>query len=152
MYDESEKIIERRKAAKVVNKAITKYAEVAKDVETIRNILIVDNPINANQYMKMDEEDLGVDMHRLLTGSPEKFVKLAEDKNLDKRALLEKYIATGILIRNINTKIIVDAVDITKVIGYTDDEAIIEMANDKPESKKYFNELDLRFKQVIKNS
>lgn len=151
MYDEEEKKVAKRKVSKTMTDAIKVYAEQINNTEKLRSVLMVITPNKTREYIKMGKEDVEMEAQQMLMRNPETFMNTLSDKALEERAKIERYVAVGVLKRSPDTKIIVDGIEITKVLGYTNDEAVVAFRADTPENKKYINELEFRFKEIVKS-
>ncbi len=150
MYTQEDKDVARRQTANIMTKAMTIYGQISDKPSTLRDVLIVMKPESTLSILKLKDEDLIVDLYNLLMTMPDKFTNVASSKTLTQKALLEKYIALKLFKKLEGTGMIVDGIDTTKVIGSSHEEAISYFSNESSDVKKYLNELELRFKQMIK--
>lgn len=150
MYNQEDKQKAKKDSTKRVIRATEIYVELSKTPEKLRDVLCILEPENVKNTLKLELEDVTINVHEFLMKSPERFISIAEDKNLSLRAKIEKYIATNVFKRMSHTKTIVDGIDNTKLIGHTVDEAILYMKSEEPDRKKYLSEVEFRYKDITK--
>ena len=132
--EEAKRQAEKRKM-KTQNLAMQKYLEIISSKQDVLDILFAlqlgEDIMTLSKTLS--GEDLDLQLHILLKqkmdNDPETFTKLASDKNVTTKGLIEKYITFNILKRLQGTDIIVDYIDPSKIIGNNLDEAISFFSN-----------------------
>lgn len=109
--------IQKRKDA---DKEFIKISSSASDMKRVLRVLSNQNPD------RMSEEQLENALYELKNSSPEKFVKIATDKNLKILAEIQELIAAGVLRKIGNQVIFID-----EVIGESNEDAVIYLKNKK---------------------
>ena len=150
MYDVQSRAEAKKQSSKKVIDATQLFVKLSTEPQTLKDVLCLLAPDKIKSIVSMSDEDVTIELHQLLMNKPSEFVTVATDKNLKMKAKIEKYIAVNVLKRHLESRAIVDAIDQTKVIGYTVDEAIVYLSSEDVDKKKYLNDLEIRFKNTIK--
>jgi len=150
MYDIQSKAEAKKQSSKKVLDATQLFVKLSSDPTALKDTLCILAPDRIKSIVSMSNEDITLELHQLLMNKPSDFVTVATDKNLNMKAKIEMYIAVNVLKRHLESKAIVDAIDQTRVIGYTLEEAIVYLSSEEVDKKKYLNDLEIRFKNTIK--
>ena len=150
MYSEETKKEIKKAISKNMILATNAFVEISKDPSKVRSLICIMSPDKARDTIKMSDEDLVIEAHGLLTSKPDQLMNIIKDKHLELRGKVELYINVGVLKRIPETKVVVDGIEQTKVLGHTMEEVIVYLTTDNPENKKHLNEIELRFKELTK--
>lgn len=130
-YLHSEADIQRAKEAryKAEKDRMTTYIKVIQSLPKVENILYAMG--KGDELKTLDETDQFLLLEKLSKDKAQQFVTIANDKNLEAKGLIEKYIAYSLLRRLEGSQVIVDASDPALTIGNNIDEAITFFSNKK---------------------
>lgn len=142
LHSEEELKAAKDREIKLERDRMTAFLEVTKSPEAVENILYVFGL--GNVIKGMDSRDKDIELNRISVENPVRFISVANNKNLQTIAKLEKLISVGILRRLENTQIIVDGVDASLILGNTLEEAVAYVTNEK--NKQHVSDLTARYK------
>lgn len=123
--------------------ATKKYLEIISDRNKVKDILY----IRGENASKLDDLDADARLKAFADHNPKEFLTIANDKNSNIRARIERYCIAGILKRLTNTSIIVDANDTSVVVGNTLDEAIAFFSSEAVDKAAKVREFKTRYSQ-----
>jgi len=123
--------------------ATKKYLEIISDRNKVKDILY----IRGENASKLDDLDADAKLKAFADHNPREFLTIANDKNSNTRARIERYCIAGVLKRLTNTSIIVDANDTSVVVGNTLDEAIAFFSSESTERVAKVKEFKARYSQ-----
>tara|TARA_R110002012_G_scaffold83854_1_gene210627 strand:+ start:210 stop:1019 length:810 start_codon:yes stop_codon:yes gene_type:complete len=104
------------------------YIKVSSDLKNMKRILrLMSSNVNPDT---LSHEQVENALYDLKSANPKKFVKIAQDKNLETKAEIDEMISSGVLRRIGNQIIFID-----EVLGETMDDTVIFLKNKKNSGK-----------------
>lgn len=154
LYSQEEIESSRKSKFTTKKKAMETFIQLLADKDKVDNIVYIaisDNSMivpEGKTFNTLDETDKHMMLEAFLTNKPTEFVNMAEDINLNIKAIIERYIFTNIFKRLTNSSVIVDAANSSIVIGNNIDEAVSYMSNET--NTKILAEYKARYKGLPK--
>ena len=146
LFSEEENMKAEENQLKLQMEADTAYIKLLAEETKLDYVLKV-----LNQY---SPDMTGFDKHkavkRLATSSPEKLLRVVNDKKLERKAFIEDLILTGILNRSIDSGIYTDASDASIVIGTNMNEVLAFFSENNTLTKAKVSELTAKYKSLKK--
>ena len=94
IYDPNKDLIDQNNKIKVKKEADKEFIKISADIDKMRRILRVLGNTNPDKLSEMEVEN---SLYEAKDKTPDKFLKIVLDKNLDLRAEIEELIASGVI-------------------------------------------------------
>ena len=142
LYSKGEIENARKKQSQLEDIATKKYMDLIAEETKVDEVLLVLNL----DIQGLDKDEKHILLKGVLKDTPEKFIKVADDKHLSIKAEIEKLINAGIFNRLDNSQVIVDTENPELVIGINMTEAITFFNLDTKKAK--VSEYRLKYKSL----
>lgn len=135
-------------------KAMETFIKLIADSDKVDNIIYIGISSgkmaapDGKGFTNLDEIEKHMMLESYSNHNPNEFISLAEDANLETKAIVERYVFSGLFKRLPNSSVIVDAVEPSIVIGNNINEAVTFMHN--PTNSKIISEYSARYKGLPK--